>query len=122
MDFDFYEPIKTALNFLHDATPSGAIIMVDDYDFFSTGVKTAVDEFIKERNSAGAIYDVLIPNTQFGHCATSSQERGNYGHQYRQHKRRSLLGMSLGIHLQRDGRGGAEHGQERLPAGWNPSV
>jgi len=74
VDFDFYEPIKIALNFLHDVTPRGAIIMVDDYDFFSTGVQTAVDEFIKEKNSASKIYDILVPNAQFGRFALLTKE------------------------------------------------
>lgn len=50
MDFDFYNPIKVALDFLHRVTPIGAIIIVDDYDFFSTGAKKAANEFVEERN------------------------------------------------------------------------
>jgi O-methyltransferase len=66
IDFDFYEPIKIALNFLHSVTSSGSIIIVDDYDFFSTGVKDAVDEFIKDKNSGVKIYDILIPDKHYG--------------------------------------------------------
>ncbi len=51
IDFDFYEPIKIALEFLHQISPVGAIFVVDDYDFFSTGVKTAVEEFLEERKN-----------------------------------------------------------------------
>lgn len=69
VDFDFYEPIKTALGFLHSGTPEGAIIIVDDYDFFSTGVKAAVDEFVRERNSATISYDIFVPNVRFGRLA-----------------------------------------------------
>lgn len=67
VDFDFYEPIKVALSFLHQVTPKGAIIIVDDYDFFSTGSKTAVDEFIEEKNSTETIYNCFVPNTNYGH-------------------------------------------------------
>ena len=66
VDFDFYEPIKLALYFLHRTTSAGTIIIVDDYDFFSTGVKTAVDEFLEEKNSSATIYECLVPNTRYG--------------------------------------------------------
>ncbi len=62
VDFDLYEPIKQTLNFLHNITLPGAIIIIDDYDFFSTGVKTAVDEFLKERNLSNIVYKCLIPD------------------------------------------------------------
>ena len=75
VDFDFYEPIKIVLDFLHHKTPVGAIIIVDDYDFFSTGVKTAVDEFIEEKNSEMIIYECLVPNTQYGHFAILTRKR-----------------------------------------------
>lgn len=46
IDFDFYEPIAQTLGYLdRHLTPNGRIV-VDDYDYFSTGVKTAVDEFL----------------------------------------------------------------------------
>ncbi len=67
VDFDFYEPIKIALNFLHPVTPVGSIIIVDDYDYFSTGVKTAVDEFIQANMLTGTVYECLIPSTHYGH-------------------------------------------------------
>lgn len=66
VDFDFYEPIKTILDFLNGATKKGAVIMVDDYDFFSTGVKIAVDEFV-ERNKEK--YHLVIPPRIFGYFA-----------------------------------------------------
>ena len=62
VDFDLYGPIKQALNFLHNITLPGAIIIVDDYDFFSTGAKTAVDEFLKEKNLSSTLYKCLIPD------------------------------------------------------------
>ena len=63
VDFDFYEPIKIILDYLNNVTKKGAIIMVDDYDFFSTGVKIAVDEFISENKSK---YNLFIPEKSFG--------------------------------------------------------
>jgi O-methyltransferase len=50
VDFDLYYPIRRALEFLHGTTVSGSIIIIDDYDFFSTGAKSAVDEFLAEKN------------------------------------------------------------------------
>ncbi|HWA85176.1 MAG TPA: glycosyltransferase [Opitutus sp.] len=48
VDFDFYEPILHTLDHLdRHLTPNGRIV-VDDYDHFSTGAKTAVDEFIQK--------------------------------------------------------------------------
>ncbi|MBI9042009.1 TylF/MycF/NovP-related O-methyltransferase [Lutibacter sp.] len=63
VDFDFYEPIKIILEYLNNVTKKGAVIMVDDYDFFSTGVKIAVDEFILENKSK---YELFIPKKTFG--------------------------------------------------------
>lgn len=75
VDFDFYEPIKLTLNFLHQKTSVGAIIIVDDYDFFSTGVKTAVDKFLEEKNTSAMIYDCFVPNTRYG-CFAVLTRRG----------------------------------------------
>lgn len=69
VDFDFYEPIKLTLDFLHRITPCGAIIIVDDYNFFSTCSKTAVDEFIGEKNSKEICYEFFVPDTVYGHFA-----------------------------------------------------
>lgn len=66
IDFDFYEPILLALNFLHVVTPKGGIIIVDDYDFFSTGVKTATDEFISDKNKVEKFYEIEVPDKCFG--------------------------------------------------------
>lgn len=48
IDFDFYQPIKAALDAVWPRMPIGGQIVVDDYGFFSAGAKTAVDEFIAE--------------------------------------------------------------------------
>lgn len=69
VDFDFYEPIKIALDFLHGVSQKGAVVVVDDYDFFSTGAKTAVDEFVSKQNSPSATYDCFVPDICFGHFA-----------------------------------------------------
>lgn len=67
VDFDFYEPIKTALNFLDTVMPRGAIVIVDDYDFFSTGAKTAVDEFLAQANAVTPRYEMHVPDTRLGY-------------------------------------------------------
>jgi hypothetical protein len=69
LDFDFYEPIKIVLDFLDNVTGKGSVIIVDDYDFFSTGVKKAVDEFINKKNADGKIYEIFIPDKLFGYFA-----------------------------------------------------
>lgn len=77
VDFDFYEPIKITLEFLHKITMGGAIIIVDDYNFFSTGSKTAVDEFIKEKNSNKMLYERFVPNSQYGYFAVLTKKVSN---------------------------------------------
>ncbi len=74
VDFDFYEPTKLTLESLDKITPRGAVIIVDDYDFFSTGVKVAVDEWIEESNSDEIIYECLIPNARYGHFAVLTKK------------------------------------------------
>ena len=74
VDFDFYEPIKLTLEFLHQVTSKDAIIIVDDYDHFSSGAKTAVDEFVEEKNSSKKVYGCSIPNTQYGHFAVLARK------------------------------------------------
>lgn len=69
VDFDFYAPIKAALEFLHPRMDPGAIVIVDDYDFFSSGAKAAVDEFVAERNSEGGAYQCVVPDPELGHFA-----------------------------------------------------
>ncbi len=66
IDFDLYEPIAIALDFLHERTEEGSVIIVDDYDFFSTGAKTAVDRFIEKHKQAG-IYSFSKPIESAGH-------------------------------------------------------
>jgi len=68
VDFDFYEPIKDTLEFLHQTTSVGAIIIVHDYDGFVTGTKTAVDEFLADKNASVLIYEFFVPVT-YNHIA-----------------------------------------------------
>jgi O-methyltransferase len=48
IDFDFYQPILTALEYLAEHLTVGGYVLVDDYGFFSQGAKTAVDEFMQK--------------------------------------------------------------------------
>lgn len=73
VDFDFYEPIKVTLDFLDRVTPRRAIIIVDDYNFFSTGAKTAVDEFVASKNSSNQVYSLVVPDIRFGYFAVLSK-------------------------------------------------
>ncbi|MBI4625075.1 MAG: FkbM family methyltransferase [Verrucomicrobia bacterium] len=58
VDFDFYAPIAHTLAYLdRHLSPNGRIV-VDDYDFFSTGAKTAVDEFLQQH---GGRYEFVRP-------------------------------------------------------------
>jgi O-methyltransferase len=50
VDFDFYLPIKIALDCLHSRISKQGVIVVDDYDFFSTGVEKAVSEFLSDKD------------------------------------------------------------------------
>ena len=65
VDFDFYEPIKVALEYLDKALVDGGMVVVHDYDYFSTGSKTAVDEFLSERTNQ---YSFSLPDFAFGIC------------------------------------------------------
>ncbi|MDC1455969.1 TylF/MycF family methyltransferase [Flavobacteriaceae bacterium] len=49
VDFDFYDPIKVALEYLDTVLSQGGVILVDDYGFFSDGAQAAVDEFYDSR-------------------------------------------------------------------------
>jgi hypothetical protein len=79
VDFDFYEPIKAALHFLHGVTQPGAMVIIDDYGFFSTGAETAVQEFLQEENSKRITYDCMIPDTRFGHFAVLTRRKDSAG-------------------------------------------
>jgi hypothetical protein len=64
VDFDFYAPIAHALDYLdRHLAPNGRIV-VDDYDFFSTGARTAVDEFVQRHAHR---YELVLPAAFAGH-------------------------------------------------------
>lgn len=69
VDFDFHDPIASTLEFLHEVTSKNSVIIVDDYDYFSTGAKEAVDSFLAANNAARKIYHVEIPEKDYAHCA-----------------------------------------------------
>tara|TARA_B100000767_G_C19426902_1_gene394302 strand:- start:185 stop:433 length:249 start_codon:yes stop_codon:yes gene_type:complete len=50
IDFDFYLPTKDLLETIENKLMIGSIMIVDDYDFFSTGVKKAVGEWHDKKN------------------------------------------------------------------------
>jgi O-methyltransferase len=64
VDFDFYDPIKDALEFLDQRMPAGGRIVVDDYGFFSDGAQLAVDQFVA---GAGNRYTFEMPLPFAGH-------------------------------------------------------
>ena len=66
VDFDFYQPIKTALEFLDGTVPPGGQVVVDDYGWFSAGAQAAVDEFIGSR---GGRWELKLPLALAGHFA-----------------------------------------------------
>lgn len=67
VDFDFYQPIRTALDFLHGVLPPGGAVVVDDYGFFSAGAQTAVDEFLAEHPGG---YRFALPGAYAGKFCT----------------------------------------------------
>lgn len=64
LDFDLYEPTLIVLNFIHERLSKGGYLVVDDYNYFSKGVKTAVDEFLFSKKE---FYDFLLPYAFAGH-------------------------------------------------------
>jgi O-methyltransferase len=70
VDFDFYDPIKDALEFLDTRMPAGGRIVVDDYGYFSEGAQLAVDQFVK---AAGNRYKFEMPLPFAGHFCILSK-------------------------------------------------
>ena len=52
LDMDFYQSTYDVLVHLIDRMPSGGIIVLDDYGFFSEGPRTAVSEIMREHAGA----------------------------------------------------------------------
>ena len=65
IDFDFYLPTKDVLNVIESKLVKNSSIIIDDYDFFSTGVKTAVDEWLKDKNDLFKIKKIKTINSSF---------------------------------------------------------
>ena len=70
VDFDFYDPIKDALEFLDSRMPAGGRIVVDDYGFFSEGAQLAVDQFV---TAMGGRYKFEMPLPFAGHFCILSK-------------------------------------------------
>ena len=70
VDFDFYEPIKDALEFLDKRMPVGGKIVVDDYGFFSEGAQLAVDQFVASTDQR---FTFELPLPFAGHFCTLSK-------------------------------------------------
>jgi O-methyltransferase len=64
VDFDFYEPIKVALEYLDTVLSQDGVILVDDYGFFSEGAQAAVDEFYDSRKGK---YELVKVSEYAGH-------------------------------------------------------
>jgi O-methyltransferase len=64
VDFDFYNPTLIALKFLDRHLSSGGIAIVDDYGFFSSGVKTAVNQIMQEQPGR---FEMSLPYKFSGH-------------------------------------------------------
>ena len=64
IDFDFYEPILIALQYLDRVLQPSGFVIVDDYNFFSEGVKIAVDEFYTANKEK---YNILFPIKSAGY-------------------------------------------------------
>ena len=65
IDFDFYLPTKDVLNVIETKLSKDSTIIIDDYDFFSTGVKTAVDEWLRNKNNKFEIKKIKTVNSSF---------------------------------------------------------
>jgi len=70
VDLDLFAPTKIALEFLNPRTEMGAVILVDDHGFFSTGVETAVNEFVQQNQQ----FKIQIPNPSYGYFAVLIRE------------------------------------------------
>jgi O-methyltransferase len=62
IDVDLHVPTKMALKWLGSVVVPGAVVVVDDYGFFSAGAKKAVDEM-----QNGGLWDVLPCHLADGH-------------------------------------------------------
>jgi len=65
VDFDYYQPTLDVLNSIENKLQIGSVIIIDDYDFFSTGAKTAVDEWMQSRKDIFQINFIKTLNSSF---------------------------------------------------------
>jgi len=65
IDFDFYQPTKDVLHSIENLLIQGSILIVDDYDYFSTGVKKAVDEWYNSRKEFFKISKIKTEKSSF---------------------------------------------------------
>jgi O-methyltransferase len=59
VDFDFYAPIRAALEKLLPRLSPGGIIVVDDYGYFSNGAQKALDQFLA---AYPELFEIEVPN------------------------------------------------------------
>jgi O-methyltransferase len=59
VDFDFYAPIRAALEKLLPRMSPKGIIVVDDYGYFSNGAQKAVDQFL---SAYPGLFEIEVPN------------------------------------------------------------
>ncbi len=72
IDLDFYLPIQLALNKCHAFSRPGAVLIVDDYGFFSDGAQAAVDEFLGEHRGKYAVQKHHGPTGHFAVLARTA--------------------------------------------------
>jgi len=65
IDFDFYQPTVDVLNVINDKMIKDSIFIVDDYDFFSTGAKTALDEWYTKNKERYTLEVIKTTNSSF---------------------------------------------------------
>ena len=63
VDFDFYEPSLIALEFLNTVLAVKGYIVIDDYKFFSSGIETAVKDFLNKYETK---YKIIVPDETIG--------------------------------------------------------
>ena len=68
IDFDFYDGIFDALIFVDKTSSIGTEIIVDDYDYFSSGAKLAVEHFLDAATLG--IWKCQVADQVYGHFAT----------------------------------------------------
>ncbi len=72
VDFDFYDPIAAALRLLHLRLSPGGIVVIDDYGWFSSGVKSAVQEFFLQYDDE---YELTVGPEHAGKFAVLRRRR-----------------------------------------------